>query len=379
MHPIQFGPWSTSLAVAVAFGCALALVLWWQPKNRPANRLLALLLGVLALTLVPYAIGYAGFFDRWPGLSFLPVDFRLALGPLAWLHVVALTRGTLPPRWAWHLAPALGQGLYYTACFVQPLAWKDSWNSRVHVPWVDLAENALLVLSLAAYLLAAQCERARYMAWLDGHVSNPEDHRFTAMRNLLVALAAVLVLWAGFDIATRLLQLNYFQRFPLYVALAVLLAVVALEGYRQAGQRHPHPHPSDPAPGQARPVPAPEAPSAAPWSAQGERWREHTRQAGWWRDPELSLESLARHLGTNTNYLSRAFNEGLGQNFAQVIGALRVQWVQEQLRSRPAPVELLALAFEAGFSSKTSFNRVFKAVTGATPSHWRTQQAGASS
>ncbi|MDX1385535.1 MAG: helix-turn-helix transcriptional regulator, partial [Thermoanaerobaculia bacterium] len=32
---------------------------------------------------------------------------------------------------------------------------------------------------------------------------------------------------------------------------------------------------------------------------------------------------------------------------------------------------LLALAHDAGFNSKTSFNRVFKAATGKTPSAWR--------
>ena len=95
-----------------------------------------------------------------------------------------------------------------------------------------------------------------------------------------------------------------------------------------------------------------------------------TEAEGWFRDPELSLDSLARRLGTNTSYLSRAFNEGLGEGFSDVIGALRVAWVQQRL-AEGSEADLLALALEAGFSSKTSFNRVFKARTGVTPSAWR--------
>lgn len=395
---IRFGSWSTLLSLGVAFGLVVAVALLLQPRNRVANRLLAALMLVVALTLVPYAIGYAGFFDVYPWLSFLPVDWRLALGPLLWLHVVALTQGRLPARWRWHLLPALAQGAYYTVCFVQPLAWKNDWDGRVHVPWIDPLESALLVLSMAVYLLAAWRQRLQYMSWLDGHVSNAEDHRFTAMRNLIGALTLVLLLWAGFDIATRVARLDYFQRFPLYAALMVLLYVLGLEGWRQADRVHPHPGaepeaaPLPDASAASAPVSAsrasPDAPAPAPpdWAALGQRWRDRTAEAGWWRDPELTLDRLARHLGTNTHYLSRAFNEGLGSNFAQVIGGLRVAWVQEQMRLRPPGTELLALALEAGFSSKTSFNRVFKASTGLTPSQWRDRwrdqrgdQAGAKS
>lgn len=76
-------------------------------------------------------------------------------------------------------------------------------------------------------------------------------------------------------------------------------------------------------------------------------------------------------MGTNTAYLSRAFNEGLGLSFNDAINRLRVAEVQRQLAASNAGGDLLAIAFAAGFSSKTSFNRVFKAQTGFTPSQFR--------
>ena len=53
-----------------------------------------------------------------------------------------------------------------------------------------------------------------------------------------------------------------------------------------------------------------------------------------------------------------------------MIGALRVGWLQQRLAEGAAD-DLLDLALQAGFASKTSFNRVFKAQTGMTPSAWR--------
>ena len=170
-----------------------------------------------------------------------------------------------------------------------------------------------------------------------------------------------------YEAATAVWRLNYFDRFGLYLALTVLVFALGLEAWRHAGRRHPlQPDAEPPAP----PVPVLPVRPPPDWAALGAAWRDRARDEGWFRDPELSLESLARKLGTNTNYLSRAFNEGLGQGLADVIGGLRVAWLQQRLADG-ASDDLLDLALQAGFASKTSFNRVFKAHTGVTPSAWR--------
>jgi AraC-like DNA-binding protein len=53
-----------------------------------------------------------------------------------------------------------------------------------------------------------------------------------------------------------------------------------------------------------------------------------------------------------------------------VINGFRVEAVKTALTERRG--ELLAIAHEAGFSSKASFNRVFREHTGVSPSAWRT-------
>ena len=49
----RFGPWSTLLAIGVAYGLAVALLLAFTRSNATANRLLAALLLVFALKLMP--------------------------------------------------------------------------------------------------------------------------------------------------------------------------------------------------------------------------------------------------------------------------------------------------------------------------------------
>jgi AraC-like DNA-binding protein len=72
----------------------------------------------------------------------------------------------------------------------------------------------------------------------------------------------------------------------------------------------------------------------------------------------------------NTHHLSRGLNLGLGVNFATFINDLRAQAVAEALSAGQSE-DLLTLALEAGFNSKASFNRAFRAALGVSPSTYR--------
>jgi AraC-like DNA-binding protein len=363
-----FGPWSTLLALGVGFGLTVGLLLAFTRCNRTANGLLALLLLAFAMKLMPYALGFAGYYDAYPWLSFAPFELGLAIGPLLYLHVRRLTADRLPRGWAWHLLPAALQFAYRAVVFVQPLTFKNAWNDRIHRDWIDPAETFLGLLSFAIYLWLALRAYRGYQRWLDAHLSNREEFRIVWVRNVLAAFAIALPVWAVYEALSYGIGFDYFQRFPLYVCFTLLVFYLGLEGWRHAGTRYPLPAPPEAAP---ETMPARAEPAARDWAAQGRDWLARTEAAGWWRDPDLSLERLARHLGTNTAYLSRALNDGLGLSFNDAINRLRVDEVCRRLRSEDDG-DLLQIALDAGFSAKSSFNRWFKARTGTTPSRYRT-------
>lgn len=87
---------------------------------------------------------------------------------------------------------------------------------------------------------------------------------------------------------------------------------------------------------------------------------------------DLSLPSLAQQLQLSTNELSYLLNEGFSENFFQFINRYRVE-ESKRLLSSPAHAHLnmLGIAYEAGFNSKTVFNTHFKKVTGISPSEFR--------
>ena len=372
---IAFGPWSTTLALGMGFGTLVALLLTGTHDNRAANRYLAALLMVLVLKLAPYALGFAGFYDAYPWLSFAPFSLGLALGPLLYLHVLRLTSSRLAPGWGWHLTPAALQLAYYLVMFVQPLTVKNAWDDGVHKDWISPAENALVLITMGFYLALSMRRYLQYQTWLDGHLSNREEYRLPWLRNALLALAVMLSLMVMFEIASASFDFDYFQRFPLYLCVAALVLVLGLEGWRHAQCHYPVPEAGQPLQAASDAPTSPESSaSESPhdWALLGQRWHARLEDAGWWRDPDLSLDLLARHLGTNTRYVSRAFNDGLGLTFNAVVNRLRVAAVQRELANPDHSGDLMVVAHVAGFSSRTSFHRLFKAATGMTPAQYRT-------
>ncbi len=91
-------------------------------------------------------------------------------------------------------------------------------------------------------------------------------------------------------------------------------------------------------------------------------------------DSELTLRDLADKLSMSSHNLSEILNTRLNQNFYDFINRYRVEEVKRRLSEAGSEnFSLIAIAFDAGFNSKSSFNTVFKKQTGATPSQYRQQ------
>lgn len=88
-------------------------------------------------------------------------------------------------------------------------------------------------------------------------------------------------------------------------------------------------------------------------------------------DSDLNLLKLARLLRITPHQLSYVINVGFDENFFQFVNRHRVETARELLREDDSNTTMLAIAFDSGFNSKTSFNTTFKKMTGQTPSEFR--------
>jgi AraC-like DNA-binding protein len=358
-NTLVFG-WRTAvLAVAFSQLLLLATALACQSRNRPANRTLAALLITLAGMITPWMIGFAGFYDRWQWLSFAPFAVSLAIGPLAYLYLYALIYSRWPVAGWRHLIPAGIQFAYLGGAFVslrQP--FKNEWLVRSAVTY-DVIIGLGVVAGLVAYSMAGRSLIRRYATWLSHQRS--DDHRFALswVGRAVAALFVLLAVWTAYGVTDLIRPLGYTGLMGLYVGIAAIALFIGIEGWRHA----------------ALPFPAmvdaePSLLPSSDWKRRADDWAERIRRDRLYADPELSVASLARTLGTNSAYVSRALNDGLGQNFSAFINRLRSEDVAARLRGG-ANDDLLDLALVCGFSSKASFNRAFRIAFDCSPSAYR--------
>ena len=90
--------------------------------------------------------------------------------------------------------------------------------------------------------------------------------------------------------------------------------------------------------------------------------------------PELSLDDAAAEAGLSKFYLSRFLKEKTGQGFHSHLALVRLRSAEKYLAGSDMPI--IDIAYLSGFQSLATFNRIFKAHTGLTPSAFRRTQAG---
>jgi AraC-like DNA-binding protein len=93
------------------------------------------------------------------------------------------------------------------------------------------------------------------------------------------------------------------------------------------------------------------------------------RERGLFRDPDLTLDRLARRAGIPARQISAAINRVHGRNVSQVVNEYRIAEARRLLtQSSDAVTEIM---FACGFQTKSNFNREFRRVTGMSPSDYR--------
>ncbi|OYW22204.1 MULTISPECIES: AraC family transcriptional regulator [unclassified Sphingomonas] len=361
LDDLTFGWRTAMLVVAEVQLLIVAAALARTMANRTANQTLALLLLVLVGIVTPWMIGFAGFYDKWRWLSFAPFQITLGVAPLFYFYVHTLVTGTWPvPAWR-HLAPPTLQFAFLTGSFLLPMPAKNAWSAIITTPY-DIVTGIAAIAGMLFYGRGALALLHRYRGLLATQRS--DDHRFAAtwISRAIAAGAALLAVWTVYAVWDALSPLGYTGLMGLYVAIAIFALFIAIEGWRHAAL----PFPTI----ESLAIPADPTPPPRDWRALGEAWAAQVRAEHWSRDPDLSLATLARRLGTNTGHLSRALNEGLGVNFSTFINRLRCDAVAEAIAAG-STADLLDLALDAGFSSKASFNRAFQAAYGMAPSSYR--------
>ena len=360
--------WRSALMFSVCLPIVIAAVfLLMRDVERKATIWLSAFLFAAVISVVPQIIGFANFYDVWPGLTFAPFNMELFLGPLLYLHADRLMRGGALGWRKRLLAPGVLQSLYYVWAFLFLGDYKSKWayNNAVHEPYLVPLESAATIGLMLWALFAIRRLQREYRSFLRQTQSAPYDFEPDWLNRLFWVLTPALILYGGLEfISVFVTPLSYVQAFPVLVAVMIFLAWLSFDALVRL--HTPFPKMTEQ---EAR---ATAEPSGKDWAAEGKALQSKLAAEEWFLEPKLSIADVARRMGTNERYVSSALNQGLGHPFSELVNSYRIEKAKEALKKSDDAI--IDIALQSGFNSKATFNRVFKDATGVTPSGYRKSQ-----
>jgi AraC-like DNA-binding protein len=358
--------WEFVYIAAAVQAALLALALWRRAVNPEANRLLAVWVALTGVDLLVKAVYWNSLSPEWFRAYRFVALFPFLYGSLFYLYVRALIEArAFRLRDGVHL---LGFGVMLalnahvlTMSGAQMQALSARWvaGEKTIGSWFDIA---LFVYSLS-YVVAALVRVHRYRRRL---LQQRSDADRMSLRWLDVMAACQIIIWI---IATTqwLATLPGIDYRLLFGAVA---AWVCLMGWLSLNQ----------SPVADEPTTAAEA-AATPDSADSDDARFPAVEArllqlmqgdeALYREPALTIGQVARRSGYPEYLVSAVINRRFGGTFWDYINRLRVEAVRARLADREDARTILDIAYDCGFTSKSTFNAAFKRQVGETPSGYR--------
>lgn len=343
----------------------VVLIVWLRKWNQPSNLILLAILLVLGISIMPYFIGNSKLILQYDYLRFAPLHLNLFVFPFLYLYLKSVWEPyfRLTQKASIHLVIPLLFWFYYFFIWIGTLFHE--------------VEGKAVIAKQLGYFQFQQVHNFILLAMLTGYswlgyrlIKKEQKDRLSKkefqLNQLLWGLLIVLFVGAFLElIATLIGQFyGYWNSNPIDEWLgfsftmmtkiynAIVLYFIALVGFSSYSKLTPR-RLNEVAKLANKLIPRLKA-------------IMETKQL--YKNHNLSLNKLAKELGTTSGNLSNVLNNSLHISFNDFVNQYRVEAVKNKLQSGQFKhLTLLAIAQEAGFKSKTTFYRAFQKFTAQTP------------
>lgn len=351
-----------------------------------ADKLMGWFLLIAAFIIIPWMVGFAGWYDNQPYrdiLFFTPFVHSLALGPLMFLYVKAITdyKYRIKGKDYLHILPALLYATYRIVCtgldlFVFKRYYlNNEFEDQDFAGWYSL----LSIISILFYLFLSIKHFRNYSQYVKLTTSFADLISLKWLRNFIYAFGTLTILpilkdhLANFSFVEKM---RYFGPWYYYVAFAIVVYYIAINAYQavyihlrkiefqpQLLSDFKHPETT---------IKTNEEVAVLPVDEKDIQIKNNLLKLMedelLFEQPDLTLTDIAKKLATNSVILSKVVNQQFSMNFNDFINQYRVNAIIERIKNPKFKNQtLLAIAFDAGFNSKATFNRAFKKFTNKNP------------
>ncbi len=373
------------LIIAASQGIFLAILIYFRHGTLFANRFLALYIFVYSLIIIDLLVWDLHLYAQQPYLRIAMLSLPFVMVPLHYLYAKYLSRSrqSFQRRDLLHFLPVpTSFALFIAASGASRDGLVDllTFNEQTELPLPFLLFNWAILLETFVYFSLTLLLLRHYQYNIKQVFSNVGRVQLDWLRNLTLLMVLVVTF---FLIENILLLINIQLSDKFNLSSAVVAISVYIIGYLGMGKSDIFINPKISRSMQELPHLNVQLETTdkkysksglSPETAQAyvDELLAVMQEDKPYRDSDLTLPQLASRLGISTHNLSQALNSTLEQNFFDFVNSYRVNEVIESFKDpKQQHLKILALAFDAGFNSKTTFNSIFKKFTGKTPSEYR--------
>lgn len=315
-----------------------------------------------------------GYYDSW---YYIMIDLSWIHGALIYFYTKTQTQPNLKfKRKDWiHLLPVIIQIAISVFVRLQNLYWdgtKESLSWLGYYGYVVWMNNATIYIIASALIIFYAYKSHKLLHSIDENFEIADKKLIWIKRIIgsflvyfsivLLVLLIDLVVYKSVN-DTSYFYFNRFYYYPFFIGIAVLTYWIGLEGFSRR---------NDPELSIKTTLNAEELERLKVISKKLHMAMENDKV---YRDQDLSVNSLAKQLDIKPYLISRCLSEINQIRFNDYVNGYRVKEVQTLLQDpNNSKYTLLSLAMDAGFNSKSSFNRAIKKQLGISPSELKVKK-----
>ena len=380
----EFGKYSTPLLFLSLQGLIFAFLLfrkYLQGKNISDLFLFAILI-FACYGQTCYTVGFMGWYDTYRNtkINYALFSVGIAIAPLIYLYIKSITTSEfrLRSRDSFHFLPLFLFVVYritiYTLDLMEP-GFQDVQNGTLKLsldePYVQPLMTAFGFAQMLLYLAFTLQLFFNYRKKINAFFSNTYKLELNWIRNFLFVYSFLFL----YDVVQTVIsaffvELGYTQQWWLVFFSGIAITYVGIKGYFTDTTKLKKLNFSF----SPNKISVPEL--------QNIRKKEVSEEAieqiktlmeieKPYLDPELNLIDLAKRANMSRSQLSETINLGFNKNFNDFVNMYRIEAFKKMIAAeKHEQLSLLGIAFECGFNSKATFNRVFKKLTQSSPTEF---------
>ncbi|WP_320051691.1 helix-turn-helix domain-containing protein [uncultured Acetobacteroides sp.] len=360
----------------------LQFLLFTKKNKTLSDKILCIWMFVIGIHLFSYYLYELGFWDRYPHLVGATLPVPLLHGPLLYLYVAFAFRKEQQFRLTdyAHFLPALLCYLYMFPFFFFYTAEQkimlhhgqlDAYSTFSIVALVAFVVSGI-TYSILSFRLIGKVEKL-----IHANFSFDEKISLGWLRYCILGVALIFCTVAFFSTLQSLFDypFTFNVDLVLYAEIILFIFLLGFFGIRQEGIFSSITINDEEQIADTKANPNGEYKKSGLKVESAEQHHQkllELMQADkLYLESKLSLSVLAVRLDVSVNHLSQIINQYEGKNFYDFINEYRVEEFKERaVATCNQHLSILAIALDSGFSSKSSFNLVFKKHTGITPSQY---------